>query len=93
MLWKEVKSWCKENGYKTDRSKIKKEEDEESNSYLYTWIKIDDPEINGTATSVSKLATIIYNRLTNNKWVEYQKEYKEKLAKTDIDHGQEFGFK
>jgi hypothetical protein len=82
MLWKEVKSWCKENGFKTDRTKIKEEE----NSYDYTWFKIDDPSISGTATSVSKLATIIYNIITDNKYVEYQTKYREQQTLEDFKY-------
>lgn len=79
MLWKEVKSWCKENGYKTDRTK----NTEEENSYNYTWHKLDNPSISGTATSVSKLATIIYNQMTNNIHLEYQQKYAEEQSKDD----------
>lgn len=82
MLWKEVKSWCKENGFKTDRTKI---EDQE-NSYNYTWFKIDDPSICGTATSVSKLATIIYNIMTDNKHLEYQQQYQEQKSLEDFKY-------
>jgi hypothetical protein len=82
MLWKEVKSWSKEKGFKTDRTKIQDEE----NSYHYTWFKIDDPSISGTATSVSKLATIIYNRITDNKYVEYQEKYQEQQLLQDFKY-------
>jgi len=82
MLWKEIKSWAKEKGYKTDRKKTEGEE----NSYSYTWFKIDDENICGTATSVSKVATAIFNHLTNNVHVEYQKEYAAKQAQQDIKH-------
>jgi hypothetical protein len=89
MLWKEIKSWCKKNGYKTDRSAVK---EQDNHLYTYTWYKIDNPEINGITTSVSKLAAIIYNQITENKWTEYQNEYKEKITNIENNHGQEFGF-
>jgi len=82
MLWKEVKSWSKEKGFKTDRTKIQDEE----NSYHYTWFKIDDPSISGTATSVSKLATIIYNNITDNKYLEYQQEYQAQKTLEDFKY-------
>lgn len=82
MMWKETKTWAKDKGYKTDRKKIEGEE----NSYHYTWFKIDDENICGTATSVSKVATAIFNHMTNNAHVEYQKEYIEKQAQQDIQH-------
>lgn len=85
MLWKETKTWAKDKGYKTDRKKIEGEE----NSYHYTWFKIEDESISGTATSVSKVATAIFNHMTNNIHVEYQKEYAEKQAQMDIDHATE----
>lgn len=71
MMWKEIKTWAKEKGYKADRKKIEGEE----NSYHYTWFKIDDESICGTATSVSKVATAIFNHISNNVHVEYQKTY------------------
>lgn len=72
MLWKEIKTWAKNKGYDT----IKDKEDG-----LYYWAKIgsDDPNASGVAKSVSKLATAIYNHLTDNKWLEHQREYQEKL--------------
>ncbi len=88
MTWKEIKSWAKDKGYKTDRSKIAGTD----NSYSYSWHKIDDENINGTSTSVSKLAFAIYNNMTDNQYVEYQEEYLIKLSQTDIDHDTGFGF-
>lgn len=82
MLWQNIKSWAKDHGYKTDRKKI---EDTE-NSYHYTWSKIEDETICGTATSVSKVATAIFNHITNHIHVEYQKEYIEQQAQKDIKH-------
>lgn len=73
MMWKEIKTWAKDKGYKTDRKKVEGEE----NSYHYTWFKIEDESICGTATSVSKVATAIFNHITNNAHVEYQKQYQE----------------
>lgn len=82
MLWQNIKSWAKDQGYKADRTKI----DGEEKAYNYTWFKIDDETIKGTATSVSKIATAIFNHITDNAHVEYQKEYKDKLAQQDIKH-------
>lgn len=82
MLWKEIKTWAKEQGYKTDRKKIETED----NLYHYTWFKIDDETICGTATSVSKVATAIYNNMTDHNYVEYQEDYKEKQSNQDINH-------
>lgn len=68
MLWKEIKSWAKSHGYET----IKNKEDNE-----YYWKKIDSESLDdgGVAKSVSKLATAIYNHMTDNKWVEHQQKY------------------
>ena len=88
MLWKEIKTWAKEKGYKTDRTKVVGSE----NGYDYVWHKVDDPTVSGSATSVSKLAFAVYNNITNNIHVEYQEEYKIQLSQTDIDHETGFGF-
>ena len=88
MLWKEIKSWAKTNGYQTDRTKV----DNEENPYHYTWSRIDNPDISGTSMSVSKLACTIYNHMSNNEHIEYQARYKEKLSQEDIDHN-EYGIR
>jgi hypothetical protein len=79
MLWTEIRSWAKSKGYET----IKDKEDNQ-----YYWAKLDsqDPDASGVAKSVSKLATAIFNHLTDNEFIEHQKQYKENLdiKKTSI---------
>lgn len=72
MLWSEVKRWAKDKGYA-----IVKENDDSINGATYYWMKSDDHNISGVAPSVSKVATAIFNSMTDNKWFDYQKEYKE----------------
>lgn len=67
MLWKEIKSWAKKRGYESTK-----------NEASYSWYKSDNPSLNGEAKSVSKLATAIYNNISNYQWLEHQKEYKKK---------------
>lgn len=69
MLWKEVKSWAKSRGYETLK-------DKEDNQYY--WAKLDDPDASGVAKSVSKLALAIYNHMTDNKWLDHQKQFLDK---------------
>ena len=59
MLWKEIKTWAKSKGYET----IKDKDDGQ-----YYWAKLDssNPSDSGVTRSVSKLATAIFNHLTNN---------------------------
>ncbi len=78
--WKEIRSWAKSKGYKTERTKIENEE----NSYHYTWYKEDNPTKNGETKSVSKLATAIFNDITDYAHVEYQKEYALKKEQEEI---------
>lgn len=68
MLWKEIKSWAKSHGYETRK-------DKDDNQYY--WSKSDDcsPNSSGVCQSVSKLATAIFNHLSNNQWVEHQNSY------------------
>jgi hypothetical protein len=70
MLWSEVKKWAKEQGYET-----LKEKDDSVNGASYYWAKISDTAISGVCPSVSKLATAIFNNITDNKWVDHQNEY------------------
>jgi|688.fasta_scaffold263777_4 hypothetical protein len=78
MLWKEVKSWAKNNGYETLK-------DKEDNQYY--WAKLDskEPDASGVAKSVSKLALAIYNHITDNKWVEHQQKYISNLEIKKVD--------
>lgn len=73
MLWTEVRSWAKKFGYET----IKDKEDNQ-----YYWAKLDDPNASGVAKSVSKLALAIYNHMTDNKWLDHQKQFLEKKEET-----------
>lgn len=74
MLWSEVRKWAKQHGYET----IKEKGDEEKGETVqYYWSKIDSPQASGVAKSVSKLATALYNDMTDNKWLEHQKTYAE----------------
>jgi hypothetical protein len=70
----EVKKWAKEKGYTVIKDKGDEEKDE---SITYYWYKNDDESICGMASSVSKVATAVYNDLSDYKWVDYQKNYKE----------------
>ena len=72
MLWSEVKRWAKDRGYD-----IVKEKDDSENGATYYWMKSDDHAISGVAPSVSKVAKEIYNNITDNKWVEHQKQFEE----------------
>lgn len=68
----EIKKWAKEKGYTV----IKDKEDNQ-----YYWAKLDaGPDASGVARSVSKVATAIFNHLTENKWVEHQIKFKEEQA-------------
>ena len=67
----EVKKWAKEQGFQ-----VVKEKDDSVNGASYYWMKIDDTAVSGVSLSVSKLATAIFNNLTDNKWVEHQEQYK-----------------
>lgn len=84
MQWSHVKSWAKDNGYTAFREKVNNAE----NQYDYYWGKIDDPAVTGMTTSVSKLATTIFNHMTNDAHVEYQQKYRDNKAQTDIDHNE-----
>lgn len=70
----EIKSWAKTWGYS-----IIKEKDDSINGASYYWGKDDDPNISGVSLSVSKVATDIYNHMTENKWLDHQKSYQENL--------------
>lgn len=69
MLISEIKRWAKEKGYIVNKDK---------EDGLYYWAKLDAvPEISGVAKSVSKVATAIFNHISEDKWVEHQIKFKE----------------
>jgi len=71
MLWSEVKRWAKDKGFE-----VVKEKDDSINGASYYWAKVSDTNVCGVSLSVSKLATDIFNVITDNKYKEYQEEYK-----------------
>lgn len=73
----EVKKWAKEKGYS-----VLKEKDDSINGASYYWMKDNNPEISGVELSVSKLATAIFNNLSENKWIEHQKQFQESKEDT-----------
>lgn len=72
MNFTELKKWAKSYGYDILKTKGKEE---------CLWSKIDEPEATGIGDSYSDTATQIYNHITNNRWVEYQEEYKKEKQK------------
>lgn len=72
MTWKEIKTWAKSKGYTTVK-------DKDDNQYYWGKLDSDDPNASGVAKSVSKLATSIFNHMTDNKWVEHQEQYQANL--------------
>lgn len=66
----EVKIWAKQWGYS-----IIKEKDDSINGASYYWCKDDDASVTGISLSVSKVAKDIYNHMTENKWIDHQKQY------------------
>ena len=81
MLWSQVKSWAKSKGYETFREKSSSQ----THEYEYYWGSVDDSSISGMECSVSKLATSIFNHMTDNRFVEHQERYRQKKANEDIN--------
>ena len=79
MTISEIKKWAKGLGYDAVKNK-------DDNQYYWAKLDCNDPNASGAARSVSKLATAIYNHMTNNKWIEHQEKYQENLQfkKTEI---------
>lgn len=73
ILISEVKRWAKNKGYIITKEKG---DEEKGDPTTYKWYKITDPTIQGIATSVSKVATAVYNDISGYKWLEYQKNFK-----------------
>lgn len=85
MLWTEIRKWAKERGYNTIK-------DKEDGKYYWAKMDSDHPNDSGVATSVSKLATAIYNHITNNAWIDHQNQFiknqePEKFSVSDYPKG------
>jgi hypothetical protein len=74
MTINEIKRWAKEKGYSITKEK------NEDGTHQYLWSKHSDASISGVTTSVSKVATAIFNHMTDNKWVDHQTKFKEEQA-------------
>lgn len=74
---KEIKKWAKSFGYTITKEK------QSDDLVQYTWFKDDNTSINGIERSVSKVAKAVYNHISNNQWLDYQKTYAETK---DIEH-------
>lgn len=89
MKWSLIKSWAKDKGYKVYREKS----DIESNPYNYVWKQELRGEVGipskglgeGATNSLSKLATEIYNHMTDDRFVEHQERYRQQKAGEDIN--------
>lgn len=88
MTFTSIRSWAKTHGYQVKKIIHTDPDDNTKTANEYHWSKSDnnDPNNSGVASSVSKVARDIYNHMTDNKWVEYQKEYQERLDKGEIDY-------
>lgn len=73
MTYDELVLWAKKWGYhvETKRRRI-------------IWWKEPFCSKGSWGTSVSSVATDIFNHITNDEWVEYQEEYAREQANTDI---------
>jgi hypothetical protein len=79
---KEVKNWCQKFGYSFE--KIKGKDTEPS---IYRWTKPGtDPLVTDSHTNLREAYLQMYNHMTDYKWVQYQKEYKERIDKGEIDY-------
>jgi hypothetical protein len=72
MKWNEIRRWAKDKGYTVVK-------DKDDNQYYWAKLDSDDPNASGVARSVSKLATSIFNHMTDNKWLDHQKEYRDNM--------------
>jgi hypothetical protein len=80
----EIKKWAKTQGYEV----IKDKEDG-----LYYWAKLDaGPDASGVAKSVSKVATAIFNHMTDDKWVDHQVKFKEMESSIESNKVSYYGY-
>lgn len=60
----EISKWAKSHGYKISKK-----------DGIFLWNKIENADICGTENSLEELVRVIFNRITDNKWVEHQKKF------------------
>lgn len=62
-----LKQWATSHGYEVLKEK---------GTEVCLWTVKEDPSVTGIADTLRDTATQIYNHITNDKWVDYQNEYK-----------------
>ena len=82
MNWTNIKRWAKDKGYTCVREKTTDESN--PNEYDYYWAANNDIDATGVSISVSKLATDIYNHITDNKHLEHQRTDKREMENDQI---------
>jgi hypothetical protein len=65
MIWGEISKWANSKGYKITRK-----------DGCFHWCKLNDSNSSGIEKTLDEVATAIFNSLSDNKWIEYQKNYK-----------------
>ena len=88
MTFTAIRSWAKTHGYSIKKTVIDNGNGSTTNQYHWSKSDSNNPSDSGISSSVSKVARAIYNHMTDNKWVEYQKEYDERISKGEIDYEQ-----
>lgn len=63
----ELKQWAKSHGYDVLKEK---------GTEVCIWTKADDPSVSGIEETLKDTATAVFNHMTDNRWVEYQEQYK-----------------
>lgn len=86
MTFTSVRSWAKEKGYSVKKIEVTRDDGSTANEYHWSKSDSNDTNNSGVSPSVSKVARAIYNHMTDNKWVDYQKEYDERKSKGEIDY-------
>jgi len=64
--WGEVSKWAKDHGYKISRKEQK---------FYWTNTTTED---SGECYSLEDLTKSVFNKITNDKWVDHQKNYEKK---------------
>jgi len=64
----EVKKWAKSHGFS-----VKKKDEG------YVWFEENNKEIVSEPMEIGDLVTEVFNKITNNKFIEHQKAYKERI--------------
>lgn len=66
----EISKWAKSRGFKVSKK-----------DGVFLWSSLENVNIKGQENNIEDVAKAIFNQISNNKWIEHQKQYERNKSK------------